>query len=61
MLLTRVRSGTRSARGVRDVLRETGLPVMDTEIPLAEMYAESFGTAPVDLGRYDDLIQELKP
>ena len=60
VLLTRVRRGTLSARGVRDVLAETGLPVMDTEIPLAEMYAGSFGTAPVDLGRYDDLIRELK-
>ena len=60
VLLTRVRRGTLSARGVRDVLAETGLPVMDTEIPLAETYAGSFGTAPVDLGRYDDLIRELK-
>ena len=60
VLLTRVRRGTLSARGVRDVLAETGLPVMDTEIPLAEMYAGSFGTAPADLGSYDDLIRELK-
>ena len=42
------------------MLAETGLRVMDTEIPLAETYAGSFGTAPVDLGRYDDLIRELK-
>ena len=34
---------------------------MDAEIPLAETYTGSFGTAPVDLGRYDDLIGELKP
>jgi chromosome partitioning protein len=60
VLLTRVRRGTLSARGVRDVLAETGLLVMDTEIPLAEMYAASFGTAPVNLGRYEDLIAELK-
>lgn len=34
VLLTRVRRGsTFSARGVRDVLAKTGLPVMDTEIP----------------------------
>ena len=33
---------------------------MDTEIPLAEMYASSFGTMPADLGRYADLITELK-
>jgi chromosome partitioning protein len=61
VLLTRVRRGTLSARGVREVLAEVGLPVLDTEIPLAEMYAGSFGTAPTDLGQYEDLITELKP
>ena len=60
VLLTRVRRGTLSARGVREVLAEVGLPLFDTSIPLAEMYAGSFGIAPVDLGTYEDLIQELK-
>jgi chromosome partitioning protein len=60
VLLTKVRRGTLSARGVREVLAEVGLPTLDTEIPLAEMYAGSFGLAPVDLGAYADLIQELK-
>lgn len=60
VLLTKVRRGTVAARSVRDVLAEVGYPVLDTEIPLAEMYAGSFGTAPTDLGQYTDLIQELK-
>jgi len=60
VLLTKVRRGTVSARSVRDVLGEAGLPCLDTEIPLAEMYAGSFGVAPVELGAYDDLIRELK-
>lgn len=60
VLLTKVRRGTLSARGVRHVLAEVGLPVFDTEIPLAEAYAGSFGIAPTDLGAYEDLIQELK-
>jgi chromosome partitioning protein len=60
VLLTKVRRGTLSARGVREVLAEVGYPVLDTEIPLAEMYAGSFGFAPTDLGHYADLIQELK-
>jgi len=60
VLLTKVRRGTRSARSVRKILAEVGCPVLDTEIPLAEMYAGSFGTAPTDLGPYADLIQELK-
>jgi chromosome partitioning protein len=60
VLLTKVRKGTVSARSIRDVLAEVGLPVLDTEIPLAEQYAASFGMFPVDLGAYDDLIRELK-
>ena len=60
VLLTKVRRGTLSARGVREVLAEVGYPVLDTEIPLAEQYAASFGIAPTDLGPYADLITELK-
>lgn len=60
VLLTKVRRGTLSARGVREVLAEVGYPVLNTEIPLAEIYAASFGIAPTDLGPYADLIQELK-
>lgn len=60
VLLTKVRKGTVSARSVREVLAEVGYPVLDTEIPLAETYAGSFGMMPADLGRYADLIQELK-
>lgn len=60
VLITKARKGTVSARSVRDVLTEAGLPVLDTEIPLAESYASSFGIAPTDLGAYEDLIQELK-
>jgi chromosome partitioning protein len=60
VLLTKVRRGTVAAREVRAVLAEVGYPVLDTEIPLAEMFAASFGAAPTDLGAYADLIQELK-
>jgi chromosome partitioning protein len=60
VLLTKVRRGTISAREVRVVLAEAGLPVFDTEIPLAEQFAASFGFAPVDLGAYGNLIGELK-
>ena len=51
---------TLSASGAREILGELDYPVMDTEIPLAEMCAGSFGTTPADLGRYADLIRELK-
>jgi chromosome partitioning protein len=59
VLITKSRKGTVSARSVREILAEAGLPVLDTEIPLSEMYASSFGTAPTELGAYEDLIKEL--
>jgi chromosome partitioning protein len=59
VLLTKVRRGTRSAGGARQVLNELSYPVLDTEIPLAEMYAGSFGAAVEDLGAYDALLAEL--
>jgi chromosome partitioning protein len=60
VLLTKVRRGTLAARGVREVLDEVGYPVLDTQVPLAEMYAGSFGMFPANLGAYEDLITELK-
>jgi chromosome partitioning protein len=59
VLLTKVRRGTRSAGGARQVLDELGYPVLDTEIPLAELYAGSFGSVPVFLGAYEQLLDEL--
>jgi chromosome partitioning protein len=61
VLLTKVRSRTVSAREIRNVLADLDYPTMDTEIPLAEMYAGSFGEVPADLGKYADLIKELNP
>lgn len=61
VVLTKMRFGTNSARGVREVLAEQHYPVMDTEIPLAEIYAQSFGTVPADLGHYAMLLKELLP
>jgi chromosome partitioning protein len=60
VLLTKMRRGTIAARSVREILGEVDYPILDTEIPLAEMYAASFGQAPEDLGAYADLVQELK-
>jgi chromosome partitioning protein len=60
VLLVKRRARTLNAREAREILGELDYPVMDTEIPLAEMYASSFGTTPTDLGKYADLITELK-
>jgi len=59
VLLTRMRYSTNSTRGIRDVLNEYGWPVMATEIPLAESYAQAFGSVPTDLGAYGLLVKEL--
>jgi chromosome partitioning protein len=60
VLLTRVRSGTRSRTEARTELSALGYPILDTEIPLREAYADSFGQAPEDLAAYEDLLTELK-
>jgi chromosome partitioning protein len=60
VLLTKVRRGTRSRAEAREVIAELGYPLLDTEIPLAESYAATFGTSPADFGAYDDLLGELK-
>lgn len=59
VLLTKVRRRTRSAAVIRTVLEERGYPVLDAEIPLAEAYASSFGTAPTDLAHYGAVLDEL--
>lgn len=60
IVLTRVRSATRSAREARKALIERGLPVASTVIRHLEMYAQSHGTVPSDLGEYEDLLVELQ-
>lgn len=59
VLLTKMRYGTNSARGIREVLAEQNYPVMTNEIPLSETYAQSFGRTPADIGHYDLLLKEL--
>lgn len=60
VLLTKVRAGTRSRIDARTELSALGYPVLDTEIPLREYYADSFRQTPEDLGAYADLLTELK-
>jgi chromosome partitioning protein len=59
VLLTKMRRGTLAARHVREILAEVDYPILGTEIPLAEMYAGTFGQVPEDLGAYAGLIKEL--
>lgn len=60
VLLTKMRRGTVAARQVREILSGVDYPVLDVEIPLAEMYAATFGQVPEDLGAYAQLVKELR-
>jgi chromosome partitioning protein len=59
MLLTKVRRGTRSAGAARQLLLEMELPVLDTEVPLREGFATSFGLSPQEIGEYEGVLDEL--
>lgn len=58
VLLTRVRSGTISARECRAALDKLGVPVMRAEIPLRETIALGYGW-PVLGDEYDQVAAEL--
>jgi len=59
ILLTKVRTNTRTARMVRDQLVELGMPATATEIPLLEAYIAGFGMVPPNGHRYGALLDEL--
>ena len=60
LLLTRVRSGTRSASDVRASLAGLELPMLAAEIRLLERYSQAHGQpAPENLGDYSDVLAEL--
>jgi chromosome partitioning protein len=59
VMLTKIRSGTRSAIDARNLLEEMGLPVMAAQVSLWEAYAQAFGSVPTDLGEYDQVLAEL--
>lgn len=59
LLLTRVRR-TRSKTESRTALEEhMRLRVLQAEVPLLERFAAAYGTRPVDLSPYDQVIDEL--
>jgi chromosome partitioning protein len=60
VLLTRVRSNTRTARLAREMLvSNLGMPVVESEIPLMDAYVTGFGLIPPDGHRYGALLDEL--
>ena len=61
ILLTQVRTRTRSLAGARSALDDLGLPLLDTVIPAREAIAASFGDAPdlEALNTYRQALGEL--
>jgi chromosome partitioning protein len=60
VLLTRVRSGTNSAKVLPGILGETlKLPLLGPSIPLGERYANAFGQPVTDIYEYADVLAAL--
>lgn len=59
VLLTRVRSNTRTSRLVRGALAELGVSVVEAEIPLLEAYITGFGFVLPVGHRYGAVLDEL--
>jgi len=60
VLLTRVTSGTKSQRDIRQVLTEDGLMVLETEIPQRQSVALAGGTVLTKLDVYEPLLAEIR-
>lgn len=59
IFLNRVDRRSKRGQQAREALKTQGLPVLDAEVPLLNMYLDAFGTAPRNLGAYLDLVNEL--
>lgn len=58
-LLTRVRPHTVMSAAARQWFGENGVPVLDAEIPLREVFARALGELPPAGTAYDDVLAEL--
>lgn len=58
VLLTRVRTATRSGRLAREILAEAGVALLEAQIPLRESLSTSFGMKP-SADFYRDVLEEL--
>lgn len=60
VLLTRVRTATKSGRVTREVLEELGVSLLDAQVPLRESLNASFGTVPGGDTPYSAVLDELQ-
>lgn len=59
LLLTKVRGGTVAARQAREGVLAQGLPLLEAQVGLREVYAGVWGTTVTDLGEYAAVLDEL--
>lgn len=59
VMLSRTVANTNSRKEAREALKDAGIPVLEIEVPRREIYAQSFGTTPENLGAYEDVLTEL--
>lgn len=60
VLLTQARLGTNALQGVHDALRDGGIPVFPTVIPLRESIADAFGEVPTKLEGYQIIAETIQ-
>lgn len=60
LLLTKVRTGTASARDAREGLTSDGLPLLSAQIGLRESYANVWGTVVKDFAEYRAVLDEIR-
>jgi len=59
-LLVKGRGNARSRRDARTVLGEWNVPLLEAEVPMLEMYAQSFGSVPDGGNHYAAVLAELR-
>lgn len=59
ILLTRTKPNTVSLREAKQALVESGLRVLDSEVPFKLLYSQAYGQVPTDLGIYPAVLEEI--
>lgn len=59
ILFTRTKPKTLSLRDAREAISDTGLHVLNSDVPFLLLYSQAYGTVPTDLGVYPAVLKEI--
>lgn len=59
VLLVQVQASSNAVEEARKILADEGLPVLGSQVRLLKRFALSFGSTPVQLWDYEDVIEEV--